>query len=112
MSSFRLVAWISEEISCYLIYAENKNKRPSRTIAENWSITRSRISLFECFALNLPPLTMEINPSPNAPRVATIATIIRIGRKEDITEIWYASLLRAIFQFAFSKLVTLSIFCW
>ena len=53
---------------------------------------------------------MEINPSPNAPRVATIATIIRIGRKEDITEIWYASLLRAIFQFAFSKLVALSIF--
>ena len=53
---------------------------------------------------------MEINPSPNAPRVATIAIIIKIGRKEDITEIWYASLLRAIFQFAFSKLVALSIF--
>jgi len=52
---------------------------------------------------------MEINPNPSAPRVATIATIIRIGSKEDITEIWYASLLRAIFQFAWVKIVPLSV---
>ena len=94
---------LTAEISRLLFYAENKNKRPRRTIAENCSITRSCISLFECFALNLPPLIMEINPNPSAPRVATIATIIRIGSKEDITEIWYASLLRAIFQFAWVK---------
>ena len=63
-------------------------------MAANCRITRARMNLLDCFALNSPPLAMDISPKASAASVATITTTIRMERKLFIAQ--YRSVARAL----------------